>query len=231
MVAVEPDVLEALAEPLDAARVKMVEARGGRKQPYLETWDVKAAANRIFGYDGWGYTPTELRCIGEERFQKDGKDGCRVGYIAVVFVEIDGFIEKADVGYGDATEYGGSMITCHELAAKEAVSDGLKRALTSLGDQFGLALYNKASGFHTASQPAQKPRPVDQSLVRDAVARLGLEQDVAVRVQAFVMRGDAVTTPGDVDSIVQALGFYAENPEEAERQITAWEGGEHAESV
>ena len=51
-----------------------------------------------------------------------------------------------------------------------------------------------------------------------------------MRVQAFVMRGDEVTTPGDVDAIVQALGFYADNPEEAEKQIHDWEV-EHAESV
>jgi DNA recombination protein Rad52 len=233
MVAVEPDVLEALAEPLDPARVKMVEARGGRKQPYLEQWDVKRRANEVFGYDGWGYTVSELRLIGEESFAKDGKDGRRVGYVAVVLVSVDGFCDRSDVGYGDAVEYGGSSITCHELAAKEAVSDALKRAMTSLGDQFGLvSLYDKTSTFHAGAQAAQKPRPVDQSPVRDAVARLGVDQEVAVRVRRFVLQGGQLESQEDVAAIVGALEYYAAQPEEAERQLAAYEkGGQDAESV
>ncbi len=49
----------------------------------------------------------------------------------------------SDVGYGDAVEYTNSYITVQELAMKEAVSDGVKRALKNLGDQFGLSLYDK----------------------------------------------------------------------------------------
>ena len=69
----------------------MVEARGGRKQPYLAAWDVKQTANRIFGFDGWAPRLLELRCIGESPVEKDGRKGWHVGYIAIVQVEIDGF--------------------------------------------------------------------------------------------------------------------------------------------
>jgi DNA repair and recombination protein RAD52 len=230
MVTVEPDVLEALSQPLDPARVKMVEARGGRKQPYLAAFDVKATANRIFGHDGWAPQVVELRCIGEERFQRDGKDGCRVGYVAIVLVQVDGFCDRSDVGYGDATEYGGSMVTCHELAAKEAVSDAMKRAMTSLGDQFGNSLYDKTSTFHAGGGAAQAAKPVDQSPIRAAQERFDLSPLVVQRIERFVMRGDEVTTAVDVDAIVGALEFYAANHVEAEKQIQAWEA-EHAESV
>ena len=52
-------------------------------------------------------------------------------------------IEFSDVGYGDGFDYSGSELTIHELAMKEAVSDGVKRALKNFGDQFGLSLYDK----------------------------------------------------------------------------------------
>jgi DNA recombination protein Rad52 len=231
MVAVEPDVLEALSQPLDPSRVKMVEARGGRKQPYLAAWDVKATANRIFGFDGWAPRLLELRCIGESPVEKDGRKGWHVGYIAIVQVEIDGFPLRSDVGYGDAVEYGQSPVTCHELASKEASSDGLKRALTSCGDQFGLSLYDKAGAFHGGAQPAQaKPKPVDLAPIRDAVARLGIESSVQIRVQEFVLQGGQLESQEDVTAIVGALGFYADQPEEAEAQLRKWEV-EHAESV
>ena len=230
MVTVEPDVLEALSQPLDPSRVKMVEARGGKKQPYLAAFDVKATANRIFGHDGWAPQVVELRCIGEERFQRDGKDGCRVGYVAIVLVRVDGFCDRSDVGYGDATEYGGSMVTCHELAAKEAVSDAMKRAMTSLGDQFGNSLYDKSSTFHAGAPAQPKPKPVDLAPIRDAVARLGIEQEVAARVQRFVLQGGPLESQEDVAAIVGALEYYAAQPEDAEQQLAKWEG-EHAESV
>jgi DNA recombination protein Rad52 len=230
---VEPEVLEKLAAPLDPARVKYREGRGGRGgQAYLETWDCKATANSVFGFDGWGYTVEELVCIGEETFQgREGKDGYRVGYRATVRVTADGFQDKSDVGYGDSVEYTGSRITPHELAVKEAVSDALKRALTGFGDQWGNVLYNRASSFRTGAQPAQaKPKPVDTQPMRDAVARLGIEQEVAARVQRFVLQGGQLESQEDVTAIVGALEYYAAHPEEAEAQLRKWEV-EHAESV
>jgi hypothetical protein len=114
-----------------------------------------------------------------------------VGYRATVTVTVDG-VQRGDVGYGDAMEYNGSRITPHELASKEAVSDALKRCLSSWGDQFGLVLY----GADPAPQPelevpadppaekksprsapspaaaAQKPEPTPGSTAQRADRRL-----------------------------------------------------------
>jgi len=228
MATVEPEVLEALDRPLDPSRVRMVEARGGRKQPYLEQHDVKRQANRIFGYDGWAPRLVELRCIGEEVFEgRDGKEGRRVGYLAIVEVTIDGFLTRSDVGYGDAVEYGGSTITCHELAAKEASSDAMKRAMTSLGDQFGLSLYDKQSAFRNGGQ-----RQDDQSASEVAAhaRQLDVDEDMTLRVVRFVLRdkaaGMASIQRDDVKLITNALDYAASNPAEAEKQLQIFEKGD-----
>lgn len=157
-------VAERLAQPLDASRVKQREGSGGRSLSYIETHDAIRTANDIFGFGGWGHQVEELRLIGTAPVQnRDGKLGVHVGYLCVVklfvkLVEHETHAFTSGVGYGDATEYreGFAMVTAHELAAKEAESDALKRALKNYGDQFGLALYDKdakTAGHVTAAEP------------------------------------------------------------------------------
>jgi DNA recombination protein Rad52 len=150
----EPLAIERdLAAPLDPRRVQSREGSGGKKLSYLTTHDVKRTANRIFGYDGWSYLVDDLISLGEEPFKNSkGREGIRVGYRATVTVTI-GEVRRGDVGYGDAMEYNGSRITPHELAAKEAVSDALKRCLSSWGDQFGLVLYGADPAPPLEEQP------------------------------------------------------------------------------
>lgn len=152
-----------LAEPLDRARVKQREGSGGRSLSYIETHDAIRTANDIFGFGRWGHEVQELRLIGTAPIQnREGKKGIHVGYLCVVrlTVRVDEipFPVTSGVGYGDATEYrqGFAMVTAHELAAKEAESDALKRALKNYGDQFGLALYDKdaASAGHVTGSAA-----------------------------------------------------------------------------
>lgn len=229
MVAVEPDVLEALDQPLDPARVKMVKSRGGGMSPHLEAWDVKARANMIFGFDGWGPRLVELRHIGTDAItNRDGKEGWHVGYIAIVQVEVDGFPTRSDVGYGDATEYGPTAITCHELAAKEAASDALKRAMTSLGNQFGLELYDKTSAFRSG----QRAKPDDRAIADVEEYAVGMSVDPVMlgRIARLVLRDkdapiDALRR-SDVQAMKLAIDYAASNPEDAEAQLAAWEASD-----
>lgn len=148
----------ALAADLDPRRVSQRAGGSGKALSYLKAHDVKRTANRIFGYDGWSYRVAELVSLGEEPFtNRNGKEGLRVGYRAVVTVSAAG-VERGDVGYGDAMEYTQSRITPHELAAKEAVSDALKRCLSSWGDQFGLVLYGEDPA--PGQEILDSPRPV-----------------------------------------------------------------------
>jgi DNA recombination protein Rad52 len=154
-VTLTPEAVERLNQPLNPARVHKREGGGGRQLSYLEAHDVIRAANDIFGIGGWSYQTRELVCLGEEPVQgRDiNKQGFRIAYRAVVEVRV-GDSCFADAGYGDAVEYTGSKLTPHELAAKEAVSDAVKRCLKNYGDQFGLCLYDKDAPEHRGGQRA-----------------------------------------------------------------------------
>lgn len=156
---VDSKIAEKLGAPLDAARVKSRQAGGNRPAlSYLATHDVIRVANEVFGFGGWGHEVVELRQIPATEVTKDGKPGLCVGYVCTVRLTVEGCVPTSGIGYGDATEYQNSAaVTAHELAAKEAESDALKRALKNYGDQFGLALYDKqvaSSGHVTGSASA-----------------------------------------------------------------------------
>jgi DNA recombination protein Rad52 len=151
--------VEKLGEPLDAKRVRQRQGRGGGQAlSYLETHDVIRTANDIFGFGKWGHEIVELRPLSTVQVKSSGgKDGFHVGYVCIVKLTVTGCVPVSGVGYGDATEYTQTaLVTAHELAAKEAESDALKRALKNYGDQFGLALYDKAAATsgHVATKPA-----------------------------------------------------------------------------
>lgn len=164
------DALTKLAEPLDRARVKTRPAGGSKPAlSYLETHDIIRTANTIFGFGQWGHEVVDLRLLDGVPVTKDGKTGVHVGYVCVVRLTVEGCVPMSGVGFGDAVEYrDAAPVTAHELAAKEAESDALKRALKNFGDQFGLALYDKqaASSGHvtsghvtTTEPPPQLPSP------------------------------------------------------------------------
>jgi len=192
--------VKALASELDPRRIHQREGGNGKKLSYLATHDAKRTANRIFGYDGWEYVVESLDHIGTETFKnRNGKEGIRVGYRATVTVTAAG-ARRGDTGYGDAIEYGGSIITPHELAAKEAVSDALKRCLSSWGDQFGLVLYGSDPAPDT-SKRWKKPRGADETPIDQAQRRTmfgiakneyGLDVD-AVRAILVDGTGEATT--------------------------------------
>jgi len=153
-----------LAAPLDRARVRTrTDGRGGQLA-YLETHDVIRAANDIFGFGKWGHEVVDLRPITPVTVHnKSGTAGVSVGYICVVRLTVDGCVPMSGVGFGDAVEYRESApVTAHELAAKEAESDALKRALKNFGDQFGLALYDKhaSQSPHITSKNSPAPSGV-----------------------------------------------------------------------
>jgi recombination DNA repair RAD52 pathway protein len=89
----------------------------------------------------------------------------------------------SDVGFGDAVDYSGSEISTHELAMKEAVSDGVKRALKNLGDQFGLGLYDAE---RRADVERRRGLTTDAGIKREvfriAKERLGVDKPSAKQV-------------------------------------------------
>jgi DNA repair and recombination protein RAD52 len=149
------EVKKKLDDKIDPSRVKTSPDKFGS---WIESHDAIRTANEIFGYDGWNSSVESLECVGEEEHgEKNGKPGYQVGYRAVVTVYLptDGrAVGHSDTGFGSDVVYG-SKVLAHELAAKEAVSDAVKRCLRHWGNQFGLSLYDKDAPTNNQT-PKQK---------------------------------------------------------------------------
>ncbi len=128
---------------LDGNRVKSRQ-QGNMSLSYLEGYDIIDTANFAFGFGGWSYTITKLEQVSEEVNQNSNKV---IGYRAIVRIKIYDLhhktsIVREDVGYG--TGIARDYASAHESGGKEAVTDALKRAFRTLGNQFGNALYDKS---------------------------------------------------------------------------------------
>ena len=135
-----PAVVEMLAQPLDPALVSQRKGRGSRRFDYIEGHTVIGQANEIFGYGGWGYElagDVSLRRM-ESVDTKTGEMRVSYAYSAPVRVTVPGAPSRTDIGFHVVAE---DTPEGHETAVKGAVTDGMKRALRSFGDQFGNGLY------------------------------------------------------------------------------------------
>jgi len=131
------DQIEHLLMGLAKSRVK-ADPRG---MAYLEQHDVRAHMNRVFGFGGWShYVTSGPSLVFEEPAKAQGKwDVCYRASVRLTVRGEDGSCEYEDSATGFAQNQ--SRGAGHDLALKSAVSTALKRAATSLGDQFGLSLY------------------------------------------------------------------------------------------
>lgn len=114
------------------------DAGQGRTLDYLEGWYVIARLNDVFGQGRWSYTTDEMRLV--HQGEVDGKFVAH--YVSKVTVMAFG-TKFSDYGYGDGTDKRNPG-KAHELAVKEAVTDGIKRAAKNFGMSMGLALYDKS---------------------------------------------------------------------------------------
>ncbi|KAG7094857.1 hypothetical protein E1B28_005665 [Marasmius oreades] len=114
---------------------------GGPKLIYAEGWKVINLANEVFGFNGWSSSITSIAtdfidCNEEtKRFN--------VGVTAIVRVTLRDGVYHEDVGYGlleNSKSKGAALDKCR----KEAVTDGLKRALRNFGNLLGNCLYDKS---------------------------------------------------------------------------------------
>ena len=161
----------------------------GKVLPYVEAWHVIAEANRVFGHDGWDRETIFTQCIWQK--QLDGRYGA--SYVARVRITVraDG-ITIIREGFGAGEAFSLTPGQAHERAVKTAETDATKRALSTFGNCFGLALYqNKA--------PA--PRPVKfvpqdaQSSKERARAELAEPVDASDTVSPMVSDADESPVP------------------------------------
>lgn len=180
---------KALGEKLDHTAVKQRKVVS-QYVSYIEGWWAIKEANRIFGAGGWSYSVRDLSCVVSEPKKLMSGQGHTVTYVCQVVVTV-GEVSRHDVGAGNGQDK--ELGAAHEKAVKEAVTDGLKRALRTFGNPFGLPLYDKDK--EDVSEPerpetapveaaeAPKPRP-DVRRAMDAQAPATPFDDVPPAVEA-----------------------------------------------
>ncbi|NXU84602.1 RAD52 protein, partial [Xiphorhynchus elegans] len=131
-------IQHALRQRLGPDYISSRQAGGGQKVCYIEGHKVISLANEMFGFNGWAHSVTQQNVdfvdLNNGRFY--------VGVCAFVKVQLKDGSYHEDVGYG-VSEGLKSKALSLEKARKEAVTDGLKRALKCFGNALGNCILDK----------------------------------------------------------------------------------------
>ena len=135
--------LASLTQELDSSRIKIRE-KGNISLSYIEGFDVIDTANLIFGYGNWSYHISKLEQVSQEQNHNQNFVVCYKAIVKLIVKDENHTksIFRQDVGFGSGVAK--TLNDAHENAGKEAVTDGLKRAMRSFGNQFGNSLYDKS---------------------------------------------------------------------------------------
>ena len=153
--------IEILNEELNSNRIKTRE-KGNINLSYIEGFDVIDTANKVFGFGNWSYLISKLDQVSQELNQNQNNVVC---YKAVVQIQIHNTnhtldVNRQDVGFG--TGVAKSLADAHEGAAKEAVTDAIKRCFRSFGNQFGNSLYDKTKNHQNQDNSYQQNQNYNQ---------------------------------------------------------------------
>lgn len=142
-------IVSLLEQELDTSIVKTREGQGSQKLNYLEGSKAESNANRVFSFK-WSKEKLTQELIYKRDYDKTYKTKVtkmfEVAYSCTVRVStvIDGITVFRDgTGFGNGQAKVDFPGQAYELALKESETDAMKRALKSLGKQFGLDLYDK----------------------------------------------------------------------------------------
>lgn len=154
--------LQVLSYELDSSRIKTRE-KGNISLSYIEGHDVIETANRIFGYGNWSYAISKLEQVSQETNHNQNVVICYKAVVRVVACDISHTkeIAREDVGFGSGVAK--TLSDAHEGAAKEAVTDALKRAMRTFGNQFGNSLYDKGKNHYSQPNNPQLPQQQTQN--------------------------------------------------------------------
>ncbi len=137
---------DVLLQGIDTGRVSQRAAEKGSRVmlSYLEQADVRAHANRMFGFGGWDCETIEV----VQAFEEQTGDRWNVGYrvtMQLTCYDPDGLpiCRYSETAVGTPMGPMKSRGDAHDMAVKTAASDAMKRCFINLGDQFGLSLYWK----------------------------------------------------------------------------------------
>lgn len=149
-------ITKALNKQLGPEFISKRKGPGYNNVQYLEGWKAINLANKIFGPNGWF---TELK-----NFQVDYIDdrggSISMGISAIVRVCLKDGTFHEDIGYGSIDNCR-TKSAAFEKCKKEAVTDGMKRALRQFGNALGNCLYDK-DFLQKVTKVSQNPRKFDE---------------------------------------------------------------------
>jgi len=150
--------IQALKRNLDQRNVRTREAHG-RALSYIEGWYAISEANRIFGFDGWSRETIDSKCV----LARENHGSFIAVYTARarITVRAQG-VAIVREGHGTGEGRGASPGEVHDIALKVAETDATKRALSTFGKPFGLALYAGGRTAFSATTAASQPKPAGQ---------------------------------------------------------------------
>ena len=143
--------IEVLNQELSINRIKSRQ-KGNINLSYLEGFDILETANRVFGFGNWSYTVSKLESVSQEINTNQNHVICYKAIISITVLDTEHLkqLNREDVGFG--TGIAKTLADAHEGAAKEAVTDAIKRTLRSFGNQFGNSLYDKSKNHNNQPQ-------------------------------------------------------------------------------
>ncbi|KAJ2925390.1 hypothetical protein H1R20_g11713, partial [Candolleomyces eurysporus] len=132
---------------------------GGPKLTYAEGWKIINLANEVFGFNGWSSSVVNLTTDFIDYSEESRR--YNISVTALVRVTLRDGVFHEDVGSGmieNAKSKGQALDKCK----KEAVTDGLKRALRNFGNLLGNCLYDKSYTQEVVKMKVAPPK-FDQS--------------------------------------------------------------------
>ena len=154
--------LTSLSQELDLNRIKTRE-KGNINLSYIEGFDVIDTANLIFGYGNWSYLISSLNQVSQEQNHNQNFVVCYKAVVKLIVKDENHSksTSRQDVGFG--TGVSKTLADSHENAGKEAVTDALKRAMRSFGNQFGNSLYDKTRNQQNQDSSYQQKTNYNQN--------------------------------------------------------------------
>jgi len=149
----EIDIYKKLKQKINPDIVKTRKGTGNKELSYIEGWQAQQNANDVFKFD-WDCKTISNDYIMQRDYikksewngKKTEKEMVQVAFKAIVeiVVRFEGkTLTRQGTGFGDGIAGVDNIAGAYELAMKEAETDACKRALKTLGSQFGIDLYDK----------------------------------------------------------------------------------------
>jgi hypothetical protein len=169
------EITDQLDEKIPRAVVEERDGGGGRKLSYLPGHYVIDRMNKVFGHLNWSNEILDVRQV----VNTTGR-GEFPAYIVKVRLSVIS-AETGTVSFKEGYGYGAdkSSQNAHELAIKEAVTDGIKVAAKNLGMSMGLALYDRTQENVEDEPKAEAPKPKPAVNVAQAVRAPAVEPGAA----------------------------------------------------